>query len=333
MNNHVKILFCALVGAIAIRGPAVADCKPQTLLSSVDMASTENRDAFFVPVSINGTSKFMLLDTAGGISSLTSHTAEKMQLPTRHVRIEQINVSGQQSDLAAKTQTFDIGSLRANSMEFMIAPGNMLGDDDQVAGLLGPSILRNYDVSADFGSNKLDLISPDHCEGKVIYWPADVVAVVPIHISKDGGIHFNVTLDGVTVHAQLDTGAGNSTLTARTAESDFKLTSKSPDMVVLDHLEGHANAIIYQHKFATLDFEGLAVSNIAVDIMPDLIRNWLDDSADLGTHVKDTSIENQQPDMLLGMNVLKHLHIYIAYKEEKLYITPANPPLGTAKSN
>ena len=31
--------------------------------------------------------------------------------------------------------------------------------------------------------------------------------------------------------------------------------------------------------------------------------------------------------MLIGMNVLRHFHIYIAYKEEKLYITrAANTP-------
>ena len=30
--------------------------------------------------------------------------------------------------------------------------------------------------------------------------------------------------------------------------------------------------------------------------------------------------------MLIGMNVLRHLHIYIAYKEQKIYITPAGAP-------
>jgi hypothetical protein len=27
--------------------------------------------------------------------------------------------------------------------------------------------------------------------------------------------------------------------------------------------------------------------------------------------------------MLLGMNVLRNLHVYVAYKERKLYVTPA----------
>jgi hypothetical protein len=36
--------------------------------------------------------------------------------------------------------------------------------------------------------------------------------------------------------------------------------------------------------------------------------------------------------MLIGMNILRHLHIYIAYKEHKLYITPAGTPTATAES-
>jgi hypothetical protein len=30
--------------------------------------------------------------------------------------------------------------------------------------------------------------------------------------------------------------------------------------------------------------------------------------------------------MILGMDILHHLHLYIAYKEKKLYITPASAP-------
>ena len=43
----------------------------------------------------------------------------------------------------------------------------------------------------------------------------------------------------------------------------------------------------------------------------------------------DTRDEALEPDILLGMNVLKHLHVYIAYKEKKLYITPAGTSVPT----
>ncbi len=36
----------------------------------------------------------------------------------------------------------------------------------------------------------------------------------------------------------------------------------------------------------------------------------------------------KQDELIIGMNILKHLHIYIAYGEKKLYISPA----GTGES-
>lgn len=32
------------------------------------------------------------------------------------------------------------------------------------------------------------------------------------------------------------------------------------------------------------------------------------------------------PDMIIGMEVLRHLHVYYAVNEQKLYITPASGP-------
>jgi hypothetical protein len=35
-------------------------------------------------------------------------------------------------------------------------------------------------------------------------------------------------------------------------------------------------------------------------------------------------------DFIIGMDVLRHLHIYVAYKEQKLYVTPASAPLAAS---
>jgi hypothetical protein len=43
--------------------------------------------------------------------------------------------------------------------------------------------------------------------------------------------------------------------------------------------------------------------------------------ASAGAHV--IGQVSQPWDMTLGMDVLRHLHVYIATKERKLYITPA----------
>jgi hypothetical protein len=37
-----------------------------------------------------------------------------------------------------------------------------------------------------------------------------------------------------------------------------------------------------------------------------------------------------RPDMLIGMNILKRLHLYIAFGEKKLYISEASSPPAQA---
>jgi hypothetical protein len=62
------------------------------------------------------------------------------------------------------------------------------------------------------------------------------------------------------------------------------------------------------------------VSNLNVAILPDFLRNK-SGGPQLGSRLGGGSAHEQVPDMLIGMNVLRHLHVYIAYKEQKLYIT------------
>jgi hypothetical protein len=38
------------------------------------------------------------------------------------------------------------------------------------------------------------------------------------------------------------------------------------------------------------------------------------------------------PDLILGMNVLSQMHVYIAYRERKLYITAADPQRAAASA-
>jgi hypothetical protein len=42
--------------------------------------------------------------------------------------------------------------------------------------------------------------------------------------------------------------------------------------------------------------------------------------------------------MLIGMNILRHFHLYIAYREQRLYVTPTQsvpvlPPTAEAPAN
>ncbi len=58
-------------------------------------------------------------------------------------------------------------------------------------GILGSEMLRNVDVDFDFSANKVNLFSPDHCAGNVVYWqtPTVPVAIVPFTLNASGQHH------------------------------------------------------------------------------------------------------------------------------------------------
>ena len=100
-----------------------------------------------------------------------------------------------------------LGRLRQEGVYFMVLPGAEGPNDPAIedsGGILGSEMLRNVDF--DFAGNKLNLVSPDHCAGNVVYWQAPTVAVVPMTLNTTGHIMFRMELDGRRVNAMLDTG-------------------------------------------------------------------------------------------------------------------------------
>jgi ABC-type hemin transport system substrate-binding protein len=65
--------------------------------------------------------------------------------------------------------------------------------------------------------------------------------------------------------------------------------------------------VSYQYPFKSLTFSGVAVAN------PDIVL--VSDRA---------SKEYGQPDLIIGMGILRQLHIYLAYHERNLYLTSAD---------
>ena len=319
--------------ALTTSARADDDCRPLTLITQVELKRRDGDPHVFVPVIINGKDRLMLLDTGGWNSEVTAQAAADLGLPYVSIRYSEVNLAGEESHQAANVDSFRIGQLTTKSVEFVVAPEKVLfHDEPQYAGILAPNILKNYDVDIDFGGSKLSLLSPDHCEGKVIYWPASTVAVIPIRVLRSGHILVPVKLDGKDVNAILDTGAYTTTLMMPVAEDEFGLTMGSPDTPKAAEMPDKPGAATYEHKFASLSFGGVAVSNLSVAILPDFLRNK-GGAPQLGSRLGESNNHEQEPDMLIGMNVLRHLHIYIAYKEQKLYITSADGPQETPVAN
>ncbi|MBV8799398.1 MAG: retropepsin-like domain-containing protein [Alphaproteobacteria bacterium] len=313
---------------------AAEDCPPLTMVASVPLTiGSDNRP--YVPVKINGKPKSMLVDTGGFVTEMNRSTSDELQLSARHTRLQLIGVYGDMTQLAV-TAALAVGNLHADNMDFMLMPQvhEFASDVPDAAGSIAPNFLRPYDADFDFGGGKFNLLSQKHCDGKVVYWPNSGVAVVPIDVRPDGQIVVPVELDGEKLKAVLDTGASTSVLNMEVAEVAFGLKPGSADTPAASGAGQNKSGMpTYSHRFKSLSLEGIAISNPEMIIIPDLVRmRMMDphDSLEGDTRVKNSANPVGLDPMMLGMNILRRLHLYIAYKEKKLYITPAAAAVSAA---
>jgi predicted aspartyl protease len=175
-------------------------------------------------------------------------------------------------------------------------------------GLLAPDLLRNFDVELDFAGGKLNLFHHHPCDGRAVYW-ASSFAVMPFDDTHDGHIRVPVTLDGEDTHAIVDTGATFTDITMGSVKVLFGLDENSTGMEKASKsLGGHGSVIEnYTYPFKSLTVGGVTVAHPIVMI------------GEAGN-----SLKGNQAKMLLGLSILRKLHIYIAYKENKLYFTGAD---------
>jgi len=231
------------------------------------------------------------------------------------------DVTGNVSRDIAGVKELIIADMRGKDMELPISTGG------PGAGLVGLDHLANLDLDIDFGTDKLSIFSPDHCEGQVVYWtnPASV-GIVPMQVGRDFHIRVPVTLDGHAERAIIDTGATYTTFDVREEERVFNLDLGAPNTPERGDLNGDPSLKTYAHRFQTLSFGDVTVRNPEIFIIPHAEGRKADRSVLVGDRTKSEKDRVTVPDMIIGMNVLRKLHIYLAFKEQKMYVSPASAP-------
>jgi hypothetical protein len=253
-----------------------------------------------IPVQAEGHDYRLMLDTGGYFNTLSPHVAKQEGYRSHSAPVGMIGMGTRQLNSQVTVKDFAIAGLHGKDFGFYVDDFDDLSSD----GTLSPQILGAYDADFDFGHSKFNLISPDHCPGKVVYWTANPFAVVPITYPDVAHIRIPVMVDGKKVMATLDTGAHTSFITMSAAKRYLGLDEKSPGFVSRGNQP--VNGVVgpvYGYSFKTLSFGDVTVNNPHIEIISD--RIW------------------GENDLLLGVGILRQLHFYVAYKEKKLYVTPA----------
>jgi len=303
------------------------DCSPAKLLASVPMHSAEPESNIrTVPVTLNGTTRHMILDTGGAITQLSRDTIEELQLPLHDSGTAVYDINGRVSRRFAVVDDFTFGHLNRKDAALMVWPEPRR----PYAGELAQDMLQPYDVDVDFGAGILKMYAKDHCPGPQGWTPT---VRTTMH-NKGWHLHIPVTLDGHTYDAIFDTGSRHTIMRLPAARRDFDLHPDSPGMTPYRAINGDAFLTGYLHNFSKMSFGGMTVDNPEVMVVPDIMSRNADKSPMARNRAYHHNADLILPELSLGMDVLKHLHLFMAFGEQALYIAPdiavpgAPPHLG-----
>ena len=300
--------WAILFAAVMAPASAAENCA-LVRLAKLDM-QLDDHGGIYVPMTIAGQNANLLIDTGGIVSMLTQSLVAKLGLPTQRIEGARVTMFGG-TPITSYVTAHDVefGRLKAEQLKFMVVPDERLGEP--LNGTLAPDIMNAYDDEFDFANARFSLFSSDHCVLNLAYWTSGPHAEIPFSVDRTGHIEFEVTLDGNKILATLDTGSSRSLLDLDRAEYLYGFNEKDPSLTSA----GDARTVrIYRYPFKSLTFgdETSGLGSVKT-INPDLM---LMSNAD--ARLPDTK------EMILGMGILRQLHMYFAHKEKKLYVTAAS---------
>lgn len=299
-----------LAALIALGAPALAgDIPPATEsvscslpeIASLDFATTPE-GMISIPGAVDGHGGGFLFDTGGLSGVLGWATARQLANPIKYSDVAGVFVGGTRLELGVFADRFDLGSLSFPKVWFLVAPDRMM--DSNMIGELQPHAVVNTNFEIDFLKGKVNLFRPSPCPGHDVYWTREPFAQVPMLVDGSGHITVHATLDGKPVNVLIDTGAQNSTMSLNAVKHVFGIDAAGPAMKALGHtrVNNMVRAATYRYPFSSLTFEGVEIRN------PNIV-------------ILDT--EGRGDELIVGIGVLRQLHLFIAYDEKSLYLTAA----------
>ena len=311
--GHFLFVFLAALPPCIAHAEAQADnCPLPKLLNQVQMSRAGHGEVDLIPVTVNGTPENFIFDTGGFFSQIGPAAAAALHLPVQPGGRELYDMRGVISRDEAEADSFTLGQVTRQHVALQLSPNVGAFDGRPIDGILALDMLANVDADLDFGADTLKLFSEDHCPGKVIYWQPPAMATAPITVARNH-ISVPVMLDGHAFNAVIDTGASDTALTEAAAKRIFGLTPGDAATPRYGELNGDPALPTYIHWFNSLTFGQVRIGEPGVLVIPD---DKSRDAARLAI-----------PDLILGMDVLRNLHLYLAMGEKKIYVTPASQPV------
>jgi predicted aspartyl protease len=271
-------------------------------------------------VSIDGDPAKLLLDTGSPFNLLGRAYVDRRQMPVRDMGGAAYGLTGRALQQVTHANQLTLGNAVARDPSFLIGNGFGDGRDGGVVGVFGTDYLAKFDVELDPTTGRVKLFSPDHCPGSVVYWAKDYFRLA-IHLTDDKHVETKVAVDGKELKALIDTGADRTTMRLAVARDLFGLGTEAAGAQARAKITGVEGVKVdtFTHVFHSLTFGDITLRDTKIEIA-DI------DQGKGAEWVGSRIVGNPgQPDVIIGMSLLRQLHLFIAYSEPAIYFTIAEP--------
>jgi hypothetical protein len=354
-------LLPALLSLAWPAGDASADTCSLTLLNSVPLTVTDN--AASIPASVGTKEKQFQIDTAapdnqmgkdamadfgltaidfvptqngGGAGSFSMGQLAGTNIDgsaigrsmygspsgaTSGNAIAIYNAKGTMFHSWADADPFTLGSMQTDHLQFVVTDLPKPGS----GGILSAGFFRHYDIDLNFWAHRFNMFASDHCTGQVLYWRAPGVAKLPFRF-QNGRIIVRVNVDDREMDAEINTGSPRSEMQFDDADSLFYRSANSNGVMRED--DGH-----YAYNFSNLSFGGVSIYNPHLVLTHSALFRGTSSGPQTGTLLRSVDQTATQPALVIGTDLLKLLHLYIAFNERMVYVTQGSElPEGDAKA-
>ena len=287
------ILIVMFAGAAAYAAEAQTSCTIKQV-ASFDMGINSFGEVLVALPAESRPLNFML-DTGSPYSMVTMMTAYRLKLKRHPLPPGLLQFYGNRS----VNYTADVDWTHTGKTVAMgIMPDAPRGTD----GLLGMDVMSNFDVELDFFKGKVNLFEPNKCNAAV-YWTQSAFVRLPFRAAGSKRLMVPATLDGKRVDVFFDTGATHTLWSLETAQAYLKTIGDPGKITPSPHPREQSSV----YPFATLAFEGLVIKQPDIMLVPD----------------KQSGMRDEAKNIIVGRNILRQLHIYIAYEDKAIYLTSA----------
>lgn len=314
-------LMATLLATLIAPVASAEECKRLQRYGKIPFQS-DDTDHAYLPTTISGFPTRLMLDTGAYWSMLHADLVQKLNLKTKKsYELWMYDAAGNKMDSLAVTPEFKLGQMNFGAAEFFVGGGLPDVPMEQDGGVVGRNLFTQIDIEIDNAGRSISFFSQDHCPGEGVYW-ADEAVVLEYHRNQlstnrngsriKGDIDKNqiddpiisAELMGKPVTVLLDTGATQTSMDLKHAQKVFGIGPGSPgvEKAGMVYVATGAAVQTYTYTFKELTISGIKFVNVPVLL------------GDFGDFTQ----------IILGMHEMKHLRMFFAFKEGKVYITDAN---------